>query len=75
MTASDGGNPFKNLWEKLPEGSAFRAIIERAASFVTELTEGADPSYEEPDTPPTAPASKDDRGGPSSGHESRRFGA
>jgi len=42
----------KKLWEKLPEGSAFREAIERASGFWKEITHGEDPDYRPPEQTP-----------------------
>ncbi len=42
----------RKLWEKLPEGSAFREAIERASGFWKEITQGEDPDYRPPEQTP-----------------------
>jgi len=70
MSGSDEGSSLKKLWEKLPEGSAFRTSIERALGFLTELTDGEDPRYSPPENPP----SDTDRGDPGTGKNSSAWG-
>ncbi len=69
MSGSDEGSSLKKLWEKLPEGSAFRASIERAMGFLTELTDGEDPRYQAPEKTPAGPTGSDS-GDPGPGQNS-----